>query len=253
MALAALIAITMACIAGVCGSGASRGRAGGRSPPPSISRCRALAVVLMSPLASETIGHWSALADRQVEPRGLHRPRLLHRRRVGDRLQRAGPAAGRRRPADSRSSSTSSGPPRCASRCCWSRSRSVTARGSTGPTSSPSPPTSGSTSTGCCSAAPSSICSATASGRLLVLRKDPRSRRIANFYLAASVSGIMACIVRITTAFVPPLQRCEAARWCGSSPACAARGSRWRRRIPGESRPSGSQRFLADAIVQVLF
>ena len=37
----------------------------------------------------------------------------------------------------------------------------------------------------------------------LVLRKDPRSRRIANFYLVASVCGIMACIVRITTSFVP--------------------------------------------------
>ena len=34
----------------------------------------------------------------------------------------------------------------------------------------------------------------------LVLRKDPRSRRIANFYLASSVFGILACVVRITTA-----------------------------------------------------
>ena len=40
----------------------------------------------------------------------------------------------------------------------------------------------------------------------LVLRKDPRSRRIANFYLVASVCGILACVVRITTAYVPPLQ-----------------------------------------------
>ena len=40
----------------------------------------------------------------------------------------------------------------------------------------------------------------------LVLRKDPRSRRIANFYLASSVLGIMACIVRITISFVPDLQ-----------------------------------------------
>jgi hypothetical protein len=40
----------------------------------------------------------------------------------------------------------------------------------------------------------------------LVLRKDPRSRTIANFYLAASVCGILACVVRITTAFVPALQ-----------------------------------------------
>lgn len=41
---------------------------------------------------------------------------------------------------------------------------------------------------------------------LLILRKDPRSRRIANVYLAASISGIVACIVRIVTSLVPPLQ-----------------------------------------------
>ena len=40
----------------------------------------------------------------------------------------------------------------------------------------------------------------------LVLRKDPRSRTIANFYLASSIAGIMACVVRIITAFVPSLQ-----------------------------------------------
>ena len=38
------------------------------------------------------------------------------------------------------------------------------------------------------------------------MRKDPRSRTIANFYLAASICGILACVVRITTAFVPALQ-----------------------------------------------
>lgn len=44
---------------------------------------------------------------------------------------------------------------------------------------------------------------------LLVLRKDPRSRRIANIYLVASASGIVACIVRIVTAYVPALQAIE--------------------------------------------
>ncbi len=44
---------------------------------------------------------------------------------------------------------------------------------------------------------------------LLVLRKDPRSRRIANIYLVASASGIIACAVRITTAYVPALQTIE--------------------------------------------
>ncbi|MGW0158714.1 hypothetical protein ACWDUN_05260 [Mycobacterium sp. NPDC003323] len=38
---------------------------------------------------------------------------------------------------------------------------------------------------------------------LLVLRKDPRSRRIANIYLAACASGIIACVIRITTALWP--------------------------------------------------
>src|SRR5262245_51212234 len=44
---------------------------------------------------------------------------------------------------------------------------------------------------------------------LLVLRKDPRSRHIANIYLVASASGIIACAVRITTAYVPQLQAIE--------------------------------------------
>jgi hypothetical protein len=41
---------------------------------------------------------------------------------------------------------------------------------------------------------------------LLVLRTDPGSRRIANLYLIASASGIIACMVRITTALIPPIQ-----------------------------------------------
>lgn len=44
---------------------------------------------------------------------------------------------------------------------------------------------------------------------LLVLRQDPRSRRIANVYLAASASGITACVIRIVTAYVPALQELE--------------------------------------------
>ena len=44
---------------------------------------------------------------------------------------------------------------------------------------------------------------------LLILRKDPRSRSIANVYLIASFSGIAACVVRITTAVVPALQPAE--------------------------------------------
>lgn len=41
---------------------------------------------------------------------------------------------------------------------------------------------------------------------LLILRTDPRSRQVANVYLFASAMGIGACVVRITTAFFPQLQ-----------------------------------------------
>jgi hypothetical protein len=44
---------------------------------------------------------------------------------------------------------------------------------------------------------------------LLILRRDPRSRKIANIYLVASASGIIACVVRIITAYVPALQTIE--------------------------------------------
>jgi hypothetical protein len=44
---------------------------------------------------------------------------------------------------------------------------------------------------------------------LMILRRDPRSRKVANIYLAASVSGILACVVRIVTALVPSLQPIE--------------------------------------------
>lgn len=44
---------------------------------------------------------------------------------------------------------------------------------------------------------------------LLILRKDPRSRRIASIYLVASFSGIAACVVRIVTALIPALQPVE--------------------------------------------
>lgn len=69
---------------------------------------------------------------------------------------------------------------------------------------------------------------------MLILRKDPRSRRIANIYLLASVSGMLACVVRIVTAFVPALQPIENGRlvWvfacaCGAVFALAAAHS-WR-------------------------
>ena len=72
---------------------------------------------------------------------------------------------------------------------------------------------------------------------LLVLRKDPRSRRIANIYLVASAAGIAACVVRIVTAFVTPLQAYEGsgtlvwvfACMCGAGFALTSAQS-WRQR-----------------------
>jgi hypothetical protein len=69
---------------------------------------------------------------------------------------------------------------------------------------------------------------------LFVLRRDPRSRRIANVYLLSSASGIIACTVRIITAYVPPLQELEGgvvvwffACTCGAGFALASAHS-WR-------------------------
>lgn len=78
----------------------------------------------------------------------------------------------------------------------------------------------------------------------LVLRKDPRSRTIANFYLAASICGILACVVRITTAYVPTLQTVTGSNlvWlfacmCGAGFALASAFSwrtktKWFRKVP---------------------
>ncbi|MCV7162396.1 hypothetical protein [Mycolicibacterium brisbanense] len=69
---------------------------------------------------------------------------------------------------------------------------------------------------------------------MMVLRRDPRSRRIANIYLIASVSGILACAVRITTACFPVLQPWENGKFvwlfacmCGAVFALASAHS-WR-------------------------
>jgi hypothetical protein len=69
---------------------------------------------------------------------------------------------------------------------------------------------------------------------LMILRKDPRSKRIANVYLVASFAGIAACSVRIVTALVPSLQVVEGGTlvWifaclCGAGFALASAHS-WR-------------------------
>jgi hypothetical protein len=79
---------------------------------------------------------------------------------------------------------------------------------------------------------------------LLALRKDPRSRRIANVYLVASASGILACVVRIITAYVTPIQALEGgtlvwffACMCGAGFALASAHS-WRIKTKWFSRAS---------------
>ena len=78
---------------------------------------------------------------------------------------------------------------------------------------------------------------------LLVLRKDPRSRRFANLYLVASASGIAACVVRMLTALIPSLQGPVGAAlvWffcctCGASFALISAQS-WRQKIRWFQRP----------------
>ena len=72
---------------------------------------------------------------------------------------------------------------------------------------------------------------------LLVLRRDPRSRNIANLYLIASASGICACMVRMVTAVIPPFQGPVGAAlvWlfaclCGAGFALTSAQS-WRQRL----------------------
>ncbi len=79
---------------------------------------------------------------------------------------------------------------------------------------------------------------------LAVLRKDPRSTRIANVYLLASGSGILACLVRTTTAVITPLQRLEGGNlvWlfaclCGAGFAVTAAHS-WRQKVKWFQRPT---------------
>lgn len=79
---------------------------------------------------------------------------------------------------------------------------------------------------------------------LLVLRKDPRSRNIANLYLMASASGIGACAVRIIAALVPAIQgRGDSALvWffactCGAGFALTSAYS-WQQRVKWFNRPA---------------
>ena len=75
---------------------------------------------------------------------------------------------------------------------------------------------------------------------LLILRRDPRSRRIANVHLFASAAGIVACAIRIITAYVAPLQAVEGGTLVWFFACTCGAGSRSPRRIPGGSRRDGS-------------
>ncbi len=67
------------------------------------------------------------------------------------------------------------------------------------------------------------------------------TQRIANVYLACVASGILACVVRITTAYMTA--DADGGRWQPGvvrSPACAAQDSRSHRLTRGEPRRGGS-------------
>ena len=79
---------------------------------------------------------------------------------------------------------------------------------------------------------------------LLVLRRDPRSTNIASLYLVACGSGIMACAVRIITALIPSFQgRFDSALvWffacaCGAGFALTSAES-WRQKIKWFQQPT---------------
>lgn len=79
---------------------------------------------------------------------------------------------------------------------------------------------------------------------LLILRKDPRSRLIANVYLLASAAGVVACSIRIITAYVTPFQSIEGGKmvWlfaclCGAGFALASAHS-WRIKMKWFSKTS---------------
>jgi hypothetical protein len=81
---------------------------------------------------------------------------------------------------------------------------------------------------------------------LLVLRQEPRSRNIANLYLFASGSGIAACVVRMTTAVITPWQGTLSVGlvWflccsCGAAFAMTSAQS-WRQKVRWFSRPTVS-------------
>ena len=215
--------------------------------PPSTSRLQGVAVLLMSPFASETLGHWLHALTGQVESRGLHRPRPVHRRRVGGRLQRAGPAAGRPRDAEDvqavRRASGDAVHPAAAGHLL----ASATARAIYRPDFFEVP------TDFWLSVYWLLLCGTLiyllgyGSRALLVLRKDPRSR---THRQRLPRSRRSAASWHASSASSPPravsCRPSRAAPWCGSSPACAAPASPSRRRTRGGSRRSGSARRATD-------
>ena len=60
---------------------------------------------------------------------------------------------------------------------------------------------------------------------LRVLRSDPRSRRLADLYLLAGAGGMLACVIHIATALVPGLAPSAAASFAVWLPACVCAAS----------------------------
>ena len=168
------------------------------------------AVLLMSPWASETLGRCAARTDRQVESRGLHRPRPLHRRRIRRGLQRARQAC--RTTTDLQRSfkqyveypATLCIPLLLVTFTLGNGAKIYKADFFQVPTDF------------WLNIYWLLLCGILiyllgyGARALLVLRKDPRSRRVANIYLVASAAGVAACLVRLATAFIPPLQAIDA-------------------------------------------
>ncbi|OHV05790.1 hypothetical protein [Mycobacterium talmoniae] len=82
-----------------------------------------------------------------------------------------------------------------------------------------------------------------ASRALLILRKDPRSRRVANIYVLGATSAILACVVRAVTAVDKQIQAVEGGRlvWlfaCIAGSICAvASAQAWRQKMRWFQRP----------------
>ena len=159
----------------------------------------------MSPWASETLGCCASRTDRQVESRGLHRTRRLHRRRLRGRLQRARQASGRPLPAEvvqavRRVPGDTVHPAAAGHVLARQRREDISSRLLPGAHRLLAEHL-----LAAARAASSStywVRGAGAAGAA----QGSAVPQVANIYLVASAAGVAACLVRLATAFIPPLQ-----------------------------------------------